>query len=229
MKDFASQLQDAVGAAWRIERELPLGGLGRMFLATEVATGRQVSVQALPPDLAQRLDVGRFRAAADRVSRLKHAGILPLLAAGARDNIVFCVWPHPRGESLRYRLVRDGGLGGDDTVQVLHDVSDALAYGHDHGVHHGDLRPDNIYFNNGRAVVTEFGTRSALNAALGTDSAMDARADVHALAVAGQQMVAGAKARSPRRCAGRCPSIPRSSSRMRRRSATRWAGRLQRG
>ena len=191
MTDFATQLQDALGSAYRIERELPLGGLGRMFLATDTATGRQVSLQALPPDLAARLELGRFRAAADRVSRLRHAGILPLLATGARGSIVYCVWPHPRGESLRYRLIRDGGLGGDETVQVLHDVSDALAYGHGHGVHHGDLRPDNIYFANGRAVIAEFGIRSALNAALGSDSAMDARADVHALAVAGQQMVAG--------------------------------------
>lgn len=191
MRKFDDRLQDALGTAYQIERELPLGGLGRLFLATEIASGRLVSVQALPPDLAARVDLGRFRAAVDRVAKLKHPGILPLVAAGARDDIVYCVWPHPRGESLRYRLIRDGGLGADETVQVLHDVADALAFGHGHGVYHGDLRPDNIYLENGRAFVAEFGIRSALNAALGSEGGMDARADVHALAVAGQQMAAG--------------------------------------
>jgi len=191
MTDFATRLQEALGTVYQIDRELPLGGLGRLFLATEVASGRQVSVQALPPDLAERVDLGRFRGAVDKVSRLRHPGILPLMAAGARQDIVYCVWPHPSGESLRYRLIRDGGLAGDETVQVLHDIADALAYGHAEGVYHGDLRPDNIYLENGRAFIAEFGIRSALNAALGSEGGMDARADVHALAVAGQQMVSG--------------------------------------
>ena len=191
MTDFAALLQNALGSAYQLDRELPLGGLGRVYLATEAATGRQVSVQALPPDLAARMDLGRFRAAVDRVSRLRHPGILPLIAAGAREDLLYCVWPHPRGESLRYRLIRDGGLGAEETVQVLHDVADALAYGHDNGVYHGDIRPDNIYLEAGRAVIAEFGIRSALNAGLGSEGGMDARADVHALAVAGQQMAAG--------------------------------------
>ena len=191
MSDFATKLQGVLGNAYQIERELALGGLGRLFLAVETGTGRQVSVQALPPDLAARLDTARFRAAVDKVSRLKHPGIYPLLAAGAREDIVYCVWPHPKGESLRYRLVRDGGLGQDESVQVLYDVADALACGHEQGVYHGDLRPDNIYLEEGRAMIAEFGVRSALNSALGAAGGMDERADLHALAVAGQQMLAG--------------------------------------
>ena len=190
MSDFIARLQGVLGNAYQIERELPLGGLGRLFLATETSTGRQVSVQALPPDLAARLDTARFRAAVDRVARLKHPGIIPLIAAGAKNDIVYCVWPHPKGESLRYRLVRDGGLGSDESVQVLHDTADALATGHEQGVCHGDLRPDNIYLEGGRALIAEFGVRSALNAALGAEGGMDERADLHALAVAGQQMLA---------------------------------------
>lgn len=192
MKEFADRLQAALGAVYVIERELPLSGLGRLYLATEAATGRQVSVQALPPDIAARLDINRFRAGMDRVARLRHSGISPIIASGAQGDIVWCVWPHPSGESLRYRLVRDGGLSDAESIQVLHDVSDALAFGHAEGVSHGDLKVDNIYLEHGRAVVAEYGIRSALNQALGTASGgHDARADVHALAIAGQQMLGG--------------------------------------
>lgn len=190
--EFADRLQAALGPAYTVERELPLGGLGRLFLATEVATGRALSVQVLPPDIAARLDVNRFRAGMDRVARLRHPGIAPIVAVGAAGDLVWCIWPHPAGESLRYRLVRDGGLSNGESVQVLHDVADALAYGHAQGVSHDDLKVDNIYIEQGRAVIAEFGIRSALNQALGTASdGLDARADVHALAVAGQQMVGG--------------------------------------
>lgn len=192
MKEFIDRLQEALGSAYIIERELPLSGLGRLYLATDTAAGRQVSVQALPPDIAARLDINRFRAGMDRVARLRHRGIAPIIAAGAQDDIVWCVWPHPSGESLRYRLVRDGGLSAADSVQVLHDVSEALAYGHEQGVSHGDLKVDNIYIERGGAVIAEFGIRSALNQALGSASGgIDARADVHALAIAGQQMTGG--------------------------------------
>jgi TolB-like protein len=191
VNDFASRLQSVLGPAYRVERELPVGGLGRSFLAVETGSGEPVTVQSLPPELAARLDLPRFRAAVDKVARLRHGGIVPLIGAGSREDVVWCVWPHPRGESLRYRLIRDGGLGAEETVQVLHDVADALAHGHARGVSHGDLRPDNIFLREGRASLAEYGIRSALNAALGIESGLDARADVHALAVAGQQMAAG--------------------------------------
>ena len=191
MPDFQELLQAALGDACRIERELALGGLGRAFMSVEVATGRRVTVQALPPDMAERLDPARFREATDRVRHLHHPGIMPMLAAEATPGIAWCVWPHPRGESLRYRLVRDGGLGPEESLQVLHDVADALAYAHAHGIQHGDIRPDTIYLDRNRAVIAELGIRSAIAAALGAGETLDPRADVHALAVAGQQMLGG--------------------------------------
>jgi serine/threonine-protein kinase len=189
--DYQDRLQQAFGGAYRIERELPLSGLGRAFMATETASGRRVTVQALPPDIASRLVADRFRAAVERVQRLRHAAILPLLAADAGGDLAYCVWPHAAGESVRYRLTRDGGLGEEEAIQVLHDVADALAYGHAQGVVHGDVRPDTIYIEAGRARLAEFGLRAALDAGLGGDERGDAASDVHALAVAGQQMLGG--------------------------------------
>ncbi len=192
MSDLGERLEAALGGRYRVERELPLGGLGRALLAVETGTARRVSVQVLPPDLTGRLDQGRFTAALERVHALRHPGILPLLGSGSSGELSWCVWAHPRGESLRYRLVRDGGLGEDETAVVLAGVADALAHGHAQGVIHGDLRPDNIYLDRDRPVVAEFGIRMAVNEGFGLgDQASDAQSDVHALAVIGQQLLAG--------------------------------------
>jgi len=189
--DLAARLQDALGAAYRVERELPLGGLGRLFLAIDAA-GSAVVVQVLPPDIAARLDPQRFVRQVERVSRLRHPHLLPVVAAGAQGDLVWCVAPRPAGESVRFRLQRDGGLAADEVVQVLHDVADALAYGHGQGIGHGDLKPDSIYLVGGRAVLADYGLRSSLAAALDGETA-DPRADVHALAVAGEQMLGGTR------------------------------------
>ncbi len=193
MTDLAARLQDALGAAYRVERELPLGGLGRLFLALDAA-GSAVVVQVLPPDVAARLDPQRFVRQVERVSRLRHPHLLPVVAAGAQGDLVWCIAPRPAGESVRFRLQRDGGLAADEVVQVLHDVADALAYGHGQGIGHGDLKPDSIYLVGGRAVLADYGLRSSLAAALDGEAAADPRADVHALAVAGEQMLGGSRA-----------------------------------
>lgn len=191
VNDLSARLQDALGREFRVERELPLGGLGRLFLATD-PSHRQVVVQVLPPDIAERLDTRRFLEAVERASRLRHPQLEPVLSAGATGDLVWCVLPRPHGESVRFRLHRDGGLTAAEVTQVLHDVADALAYGHEQGLAHGDVKPDNIVLVGERAVLAEYGLRAALSAALGGEGASGQAADVHALAVAGQQMLGGA-------------------------------------
>ncbi len=195
MDDLAVRLQAALGAEYRVERELPLGGLGRLFLAgARGGGGGQVVAQVLPPDIAERLDTARFVAGVEDASRLRHPGIQPVLAAGAAGGLVWCLTPRPAGESVRSRIQREGGLDRDEVVQVLHDAADALAYGHTHGVGHGDLKPDNIHLVGGRAVLAEYGLRAALSAALEGDATPDERADVYALAMAGRQMLGASDA-----------------------------------
>jgi serine/threonine-protein kinase len=58
--DLRSQLQDHLGQAFRIERELGGGGMSRVFQATEVRLSRQVVIKVLSPELAQGLNAERF-------------------------------------------------------------------------------------------------------------------------------------------------------------------------
>ena len=55
------RLQSALGDAYTIERELPRGGMSRVFVALETALGRRVVIKVLAPELTATLSAERFK------------------------------------------------------------------------------------------------------------------------------------------------------------------------
>ena len=165
--ELRDRLQDAVGSAYTIERELGGGGMSRVFVARERDLDRQVVIKVLAPELAAGVSLERFRREIQLAAALQHPHIVPLLAAGQSGDVLYYVMPYVEGESLRARLSRDGRFPVADTVRLLSDVADALAYAHRQGVVHRDIKPDNILLSAGHAVITDFGVAKALDAAHG--------------------------------------------------------------
>jgi serine/threonine-protein kinase len=190
--------------------------MSRVFLAEEAALGRQVVIKVLPPELAHAVSSERFRQEIRLAARLHHPHIVPLLAAGESDGVPYYTMPFVEGQSLRVRLT-DGPLPIQEAVSVLRDVARALAYAHEHGVIHRDIKPDNILLSGGTAAVTDFGVAKALTAAttsvhggltslgvvLGTlaymapeqgagDPATDHRADLYAFGCLAYEILTGA-------------------------------------
>ena len=166
MSDFQNRLQQALASTFRIERELGGAGMSRVFVATETALERRVVVKVLPPELAAGVNVDRFRREIQLAAQLQHPHIVPLLAAGDDDHLLWFSMPYIEGESLRGALTRHGRLAPRDVVRILHDVVDALAYAHARGVVHRDIKPDNILTSGMHALVTDFGVAKALSAAI---------------------------------------------------------------
>src|SRR6266853_3070041 len=75
--------------------------------------------------------------------------------------------PLVEGESLRAKLAREGELPVGDTIRILTDVADALAYAHAHDVVHRDIKPDNVLLSGKHALVTDFGVSRAVSASSG--------------------------------------------------------------
>jgi eukaryotic-like serine/threonine-protein kinase len=211
---LADRLQNALGQAYIIERELGGGGMSRVFIATETALGRRVVVKVLPPELGEGLSIDRFRREIQLAASLQHPHIVPLLAAGASGGLLYYTMPLVEGESLRARLARETELPVAEVIRVLRDVADALACAHERGVVHRDIKPDNVLLSRHHALVTDFGVAKALSNAtdsssitstgfvLGTptymapeqaaaDPHVDHRADIYALGALGYEMLAG--------------------------------------
>ncbi len=163
-----TDLTAALGDAYDIERELAGGGMSRVFVAREQALGREVVIKVLPPELAAGLNHERFRREIQLAARLSHPYIVPLLHAGEAGELLWFTMPYIAGDSIRSRLQADGPFGVRETLAVLHDVMEALAYAHSRGVIHRDIKPANILADGQHALVADFGVAKALGASLPT-------------------------------------------------------------
>jgi len=161
-----------VGDTYRIEKELGGGGMSRVFLAEEVALGRQVVIKVLPPEMAADVSQERFHREIKLAAKLQHPHVVPLLTAGADGDLLYYVMPFIKGESLRVKLAREGELPVGEALRILREVTDALAYAHRSGVVHRDIKPDNVLLSEGHAVVTDFGVAKAVSASSGSSSSL---------------------------------------------------------
>ena len=163
--ELRDQLQAALGSSYTVQRELTRGGMSRVFVAIETALDRTVVIKVISPELAAGVSASRFAREIRLCASLQQANIVPLLSAGESAGLPYYTMPFVDGLSLRDRLNKTGALPIPEAVSVLRDVARALAYAHDRGVVHRDIKPDNVLISGGAAVVTDFGIAKALTAA----------------------------------------------------------------
>ena len=213
MSHLESHLKPALGATYRIERELGAGGMATVYLAEDIRHHRKVAIKVLHAELAAVIGADRFLAEIRTIASLQHPHILGLIDSGDVEGIPYFVMPFVDGESLRDRLSREKQLPIDDALRLAGEVADALSHAHAHGVIHRDIKPENILLQGGHALVADFGIALAVAGAggqrltqtglsLGTPAYMSpeqamgereitARSDIYALGAVTYEMLTG--------------------------------------
>jgi hypothetical protein len=204
----------ALGDHYELQDEIGRGGTGVVYRARDLRLRRTVAVKVLPPELAFRDDIRvRFLREAQTAAQLNHPNIVPIYSVDEREGLVFFVMALIDGESLAARLFREPRPPLPFVCRLLTEVADALAYAHEHGIIHRDVKPDNIVIDSatGRPMVTDFGIARAAEGdsrltitgiAVGTPAYMspeqamgereiDGRSDIYSLAIVGYQMLVG--------------------------------------
>jgi serine/threonine-protein kinase len=161
---MTSPLTDALQAAlqgrYLLDRELGRGGMGVVYLARDVALDRPVAIKLLPPHLAVGPGVrSRFLREARTAARLSHPHIVPIHAVEEHGDLVCFIMAYVAGETVAERVRNAGPLTPSAVARLVQEIAWALAYAHQHGVVHRDVKPENILLERGtdRALVTDFG------------------------------------------------------------------------
>ena len=167
MSDLLARLKSALSGRYEVEAEIGRGGMATVYLARDVKHDRQVALKVLHPDLAKSVGAERFLREIGILARLNHPNILGLIDSGEADGLLYYVMPYVEEESLRQRLAREIQLPIEDAIQVTREVADALSYAHGLDIVHRDIKPGNILFVAGHAVVSDFGIARAVTEAAG--------------------------------------------------------------
>lgn len=133
-----------------------------IYLANDVKHGRDVAIKVLRPDLSATVGTERFLREIEFAASLAHPHILPLYDSGDADGLLYFVMPYVEGESLRAHLSREGAMPLPEALRIARQVADGLAYAHDHGVLHRDIKPGNILLTERHAVIMDFGIARAI-------------------------------------------------------------------
>lgn len=163
MSDLLEILRSGLAGQYDVQRELGHGGMSTVFLARDLKHERDVALKVLRPDLASAVGSDRFLREIKLTASLNHPHVLPLLDSGTVDALVFYVMPYVTGGSLRGRLSGAGPLDPGEVVRIARQVASALDYAHRAGVVHRDVKPENVLFSEGLAVVADFGVARAVS------------------------------------------------------------------
>jgi predicted Ser/Thr protein kinase len=135
----------SVIARFRVESLIGKGAMGAVYLAADTESGRPVALKLLGPELAED---ERFRQRFLRESKiasgLDHPHIVPIVASGEQDGVLYLAMAYIPGPDLRELLRREGPLEPGRAVQLITQVGEALDAAHAAGLIHRDVKPGNI-------------------------------------------------------------------------------------
>ena len=139
------------------------GGMAWVLAATDCDGCPDIALKVLKPKYAGDTQfTARFLNEARVAGELRHPNIIRVLDVGQDGEAVYFAMPKLAG-SLDARLEQDAALAEQDVMRIARDVSRALAFAHETGVIHRDIKPQNILFgDDGTGVLTDFGIARAI-------------------------------------------------------------------
>jgi serine/threonine-protein kinase len=203
---------ETIAERYELEEIVGHGGMSTVYKAHDSLLERNVALKVLHQQYNEDEDfVERFKHEARSVAQLQHPNIVTVIDRGEEDGRQYIVFEFIDGENLKELVVRKGRLDLRDALEIALEIARGLAFAHDNGLVHRDVKPQNVLLNgDGRAKVTDFGIARSLDVdhgvtqtgtILGTSNyiapeqasgrPVDAHTDVYSLGIVLYEMLTG--------------------------------------
>ncbi|MDX2226683.1 MAG: protein kinase [Verrucomicrobiae bacterium] len=190
------------------------GGMGVVYRANQVSLDRIVALKILPAHLANDPDyLKRFNVEARAAAKLNHPNIIQIYDFGHADMIYYFAMEFVEGSSIAGLLHQYTSFPEMDAINIIRQSCSALAYAHQRGIIHRDIKPDNLMLTHaGEIKLGDLGlakvnmgdemSLTQTGAALGTpyyispeqirgEKKIDARSDIYSLGATFYHIVTG--------------------------------------
>ena len=152
---------------YRVESPIGRGGMGVVYLATDLSLERPVALKLIAPELT---DDKRFRERFFKEPRLAasldHPNVIPIYEAGESDGQLYLAMRYVEGSDLSTILEQEGTLSPERALAILGQIAGALGAAHRRGLVHRDVKPANVLLDeDGHAYLTDFGITKQLGRA----------------------------------------------------------------
>ena len=153
---------------FEVRGTLGAGGMGDVYRAHDPQLDRDVAIKALPSAFSNDPDrQRRFEREARAAASLNHANILAVHDVGVHEGIPFIVTELLEGETLRQQM-NGRPLSPRRAIDYAIQIASGLAAGHERGVVHRDIKPDNLFVTkDGRVKILDFGLAKMIDASGG--------------------------------------------------------------
>src|SRR5450755_5055575 len=146
---------------YNVEGVIGRGGMGVVYKALDRQIGRYVAIKMITSGGDESL-LGRFRQEAKSMGQLQCPNIVTVYDFGEQDGNPYLVMQYLEGSSLESMIQKGVSLTLSERLGIIIDVCNGLAYAHQRGVIHRDIKPGNIMvlqdgINDGMAVIVDFG------------------------------------------------------------------------
>ena len=157
----------AIFGGYRVESVVGRGGMGVVYLATDLSLERPVALKLIPPEQAQDEHFrARFLREPRLAASLDHPNVVPIYEAGEQDGQLYLAMRYVEGSDLKTILERERKLPPERALKILAQIAGALDAAHRRGLVHRDVKPANVLLDEGaHAYLTDFGITKQLGGA----------------------------------------------------------------
>jgi predicted Ser/Thr protein kinase len=144
---------------FQVERLLGRGGMGEVYLATQLSLNRPVALKVLREEVMAKPGYeDRFRSEAIAVAKLNHPNIVHVYSMAQIDQVHFIAMEYVEGTNLREYVAKRGALDVLQSLSIMKQTAQAIGAAGEAGLIHRDVKPENILITRrGRVKVADFG------------------------------------------------------------------------